>query len=375
MRMQQQDDRDRSRVTGATLAEALRNVRRLHGPEARIIDSRHVYRRDETGLGRTRVVEVRIDSGSGSAAPAHAVVGAGNSSAARLTAAIAEEVERIEEMVGRLEGERAAAGEGRDVLVSDYPLADALAGAGAGADTIEKLAGLYAAAGEATGAAEHLKAQLRGSAGDWSDYAGCHLVLGEAGCGKTDLVMALAARLRGVGRKVLVLSMAPRHEGEVRRLQHEASRHGYDAAVMKEASQLERSLEYFDNYDAVLVDTPALGSETMADPRLRGFVAGNELIHRHLALPLDRDPADMGASLEALRDWNCDWAAVTRLDMTARPGKLADLACGLPTPLSLLLSGGWPDGELKIAAADEMAGLILPAAPGTIDSADAAEAS
>ena len=380
MLMQQPADQDRNRVIGRNLSEALRNVRRIHGDEARIVDSRHVYRRDETGLGRTRYVEVRVVSeddvfldGSGPAPRP-------KDEAGRLAAALTGEVARIEEMIREISGNQAEAkGEG-DTRTADYPLGSALRVTGVSDETIARLAGLFAAekgsAAAGSAAPGHLATHLQGCPGGWDDISGCHLFLGAPGVGKTDLLLAAAAELHEKERKVLVLSLAPRHDGEVRRLQREASAHGYDAAIMKEACQLERSLEYFDRYDAVLIDTPPLGSGAMADPELRLFVSGQELIHRHLVLPLDGDLQDMADSLAAAKDWNCDWTAVTRLDRSRHPGKLADLAFSLTTPFSLLSAGSWPGNPPRIASSDELVKLVLGVGRSAVDGAvDVARAS
>ena len=82
----------------------------------------------------------------------------------------------------------------------------------------------------------------------------------EAGVGKTELVLSLAERMAASDRRVLVLSIYPRHTGEVRRLQEEAGRLGYDAAVLRDGGQLMSGLELLDGYDAVLGDTPAIGA-------------------------------------------------------------------------------------------------------------------
>jgi len=380
MLMQQPVDQDRNRVIGRNLSEALRNVRRIHGDEAKIVDSRHVYRRDETGLGRTRYVEVRVASEDDVFLDGSRPTPSPSDEAGRLAAALTGEVARIEEMIREISASKAQEqGEG-DTRLTDYPLGSALRVTGASAETIARLAGLFAgekgpaAAGSA--APDHLATHLKGCRGGWNDFSGCHLFLGAPGVGKTDLLLAAAAQLREIGCKVLVLSVAPRHDGEVRRLQREASEHGYDAAIMKEAGQLERSLAYFDRYDAVLVDTPPLGSGTMADPELRLFVSGQELIHRHLVLPLDGDLQDMADSLAAAKDWNCDWTAVTRLDRSRCPGKLADLAFSLATPFSLLSAGSWPGNPPRIATSEELVKLVLGVDRSAVDNAvDVARAS
>ena len=351
MPMQQTLDTAPERVEGRTLNEALRNVRRLHGENARIVESRHVYRRGASGLGRDRMVEVlvAVDGAETSDTPSTASV-AGPRTAAGLTAAIGEEVARIEAMVQSVARRELQEGPGEAAVIR-YPLGEALLKAGASYETVAALARRHEAESVegGPGAVEHLKSHLNCSDGKWEDFAGCHLMLGAPGAGKTELVLGIAARLVAEGKRTLVLSVAPRHEGEVRRLQQEASTHGYDAAVLREAAQLERSLPYFEKYDVVLIDTPALGSRQMDQAGLREFIGLQQSIHRHLVVPVDGDPAELDALLDASRDWNCDWAALSRLDLCSRPGKLLDLGFRLPVPFSLVAGGTTHGAEAGIA--------------------------
>ena len=63
-----------------------------------------------------------------------------------------------------------------------------------------------------------------------------------------------------------MLAVGPRHKGDIRQLQEESRLHGYDAAILRRGDQLTRASEHFDAYDAVLIDTPAVGTAFMTDP-------------------------------------------------------------------------------------------------------------
>ncbi len=353
-------------VTAPTLTEALQRARELHGDDACVIDSRTVSVRQEDGLGQRRVVEVRV------APPGAAGRGLARRPARRapvpgtdLADALAEEVERIERLVAALAGGGPEAAPG-----GDYPLARTLLRAGASADVVERTAAAFARLPEGRrhgrdAAVRHLGTLLRASASDWPQLGGVHVFLGEAGCGRSDLVLGVAARLAAAGRRPLVLSLLPRHGGEIRRLQLEAAAHGYDAAVMHRPDQFARHADKFGAYDAVLVDTPALhGAPLRAAGELQAFVVGNGAFHRHLVLPADGDLRERADLWQAARDWSCDWTAVTRLDRTRLPGKLLDAGVRLPWPFSFTSAAPWPGPGPELARPDDLVRRLLGGAEG-----------
>jgi len=297
-----------SRVTGRSLKEALANARRLYGDGVRIAETRGVERRDAKGLGRSRHIEVVVALPGAAPEPA--------------------------------------------------PLDRALLAAGASPAAVRHLRRLREAEG-ARDPRAHLRAQLRAAGGRWQDLAGVHVFLGGAGAGKSDLVLGAAAALKAAGRKTLVLLLTPRHKGDVRRLQEEAAGRGYDAAVLREAGQFARSLPLLPRYDAVLVDTPCWHGSALRDEALRRFVADHEDLHRHLVLPLDLDLGDRERLWETGRAWNCDWLALTRGDLSARPGRLLDVLLTSPFPASLRATGPWPDDLPAIADAGSLAELCV----------------
>lgn len=367
-----------ARVLAATLKEAFREARGLYGDDVRVLDSRTVVRRQERGLGEQRLVEVTVAAAGAAAAgdragrsaaprgPAGGPAAAPGADPARLAERIAAEVERIEGLVADLEArEVTALGAG----AGGHPLAAELLAGGAAPATVRRLAERHAAEVGAGGAGadpaaarrralDHLAGQIATAGGDWGTMGGCHVVLGGPGAGKTDLVLSAAARLRRLGRRVLVLSLLPRHGGELRRLQEEAATHGYDAAVIQKGAQLSRLAEHIRRYEVVLVDTPALGGPLPAAfAELRAHLAADETCHRHLVVPLDADPAELERLRAAARDWSCDWLALSRLDRSERPAKLLDLLERLRLPVSLCRSGPWPGTEPELAAPARLAGL------------------
>jgi len=362
-----------ARVTAPTLSEALQRARAVYGDDACVVDSRTLTLREEDGLGSRRLVEVLVAppgsarAGLGTRRAVHRAGGGGD-----LAAALAGEVERIEQLVASLAGATHA-----DAAVAAYPLADVLLRSGASRAAVARVAASFAAQpaadrGDAAAAALHLRGMLRTSGTDWAQLGGVHVFLGAAGAGRTDLVLGAAAALHRAGVRTLVLSLLPRHGGEIRRLQVEAAGHGYDAAVMQRPEQLARNASHLDAYGAVLVDTPALFAWPLAAAgELQRFVAESPLLHRHLVVPADLDLREQGELWEAARAWNCDWTALTRLDRTRRPGKLLDLLGRLPYPFSFAAAGPWPEASPEIARDERLTALILAAGGGLTGAAAA----
>jgi flagellar biosynthesis GTPase FlhF len=357
-------------VEAPTLKEALRLVRQRYGDDVRVIRSRTVNRRLRGRLGSERVVEVLIEPPAtrrerGVPAPGLPAAATG---ARPLTAEIAAEVERIEALVRQLTTGPLRPGRAQPLVLAS-PVAEALVGAGADPDVVARLLDRFTAEtghdpGDRTAVLTYLTQCLLASGGRWEDFGGCHVFVGPAGAGKTEIVLEAAARLQQLGRQVLVLSLLPRHGGEVRRLQIEAARLGYDAAILQKPEQLAASEEHLSRYEAVLVDTPAWDVVPFATASgMREHIIHNASYHRHVVCPLDRDLRDAQRLVRGSREWNCDWTALTRVDQVGRPGKLLDLLEQLPLPVSLLNRGPGAGG-VAVADAGQLIDLVLTGADG-----------
>ena len=360
-------------IAAPSLATAHRRIRERYGDDAVILSTRSITRRHELGLGQDRGVEVVVQppgagrgSGRGgrpSFAPAPSA-GPGSS----LPPELLEEIERIETLV-----EQVAAGYERGRADEAWLARDAVGGpllaAGATPATVRRLQARCAAAlGRAPRDTGELRAwlatQLRASNCGWEGFYGCHAFLGDSGCGRSDLVLAAAARLQSQGRRTLVLAALPADPGHVHRLQEVAAVGGYDAAVVNDAAHLTGAEPHFASYDAVLVELPRLDDPAMAlGGALHAWLAPHNGFHRHLVVAADRDPADQPDLTAAARDWNCDWLAFSRLDRTRRPGKLLDLLETVPLAVSLVGRDPLHGGDLAVGSSAALAELVLPPGP------------
>jgi len=329
-------------VEAPTLKDALRQVRQRYGEDARVIRSRTLTRRQPDGFGQEKMVEVLVEPAGESRRPRSLNLKPSAEAAhpwQNLAGEIASEVERIEDLVQQISKEQAV--RGTSATSQRNRLAQALVEAGAAPDTVTRLnerccAETSSRPDDQGAFLDYLSRHLSTGRGDWRDMGGTHVFLGPSGSGRTELLLSIAASLTSSQRQVLVLSLLPRHSGEVRRLQAEAAKHGYDAAVIQKPRQLASAQEHLDSYDVVLVDAPGFDTPLEAGTEaLCREIVSNPGFHRHLVFPMDRDVLDADGVLEQARAWNCDWLAMTRLDQTRRRAKILDLIDRLGLPVSM----------------------------------------
>jgi len=364
-------------VTARTLKDAYKIVRDDYGDDAVILGTRTVNRRQEIGLGHDREIEVTVQM-PGATVPAeglgHRSGGktAGRPAVERPRAAqkanvnqeIIREVRRIEELVVSIAEDHDRLARQR-LPICEGALAEALIENGASAAAVNTMLTRFCSetdhkATDRPAAIAWLTENLQASNCGWDDFYGCHAFLGEAGSGRSDLVLTAAGLLQEMGRRTLVLSLMPADNSDIKRLQVAAARHVFDAAVIKKESQLASAEKHLAAYDVVLVDMPHLHHEVMAEGGLvHGWLARNAGFHRHLLVPMDKDPGDMDFLNTAARSWNCDWIAITRTDLTTRPAKMLDLLERIPMPVSLTSANPAHGGSLEIAQSDRIVDSML----------------
>ncbi len=374
-------------ISAPTLKEAQRRVHQEIGDDAIIISTRNVIRREELGLGQKKVVELLVQDPSVSTTSnfqPSTVRSLGktqslpddpddrNREIDRTTVTnLNKEVERIEALVTQVAKQFSAQQQESRVLLN--PLAETLHHGGVSVAVLERLfTRLASEAGQTshtrTEAITWLTENLRASNCDWDGFYGCHAFLGKSGAGRSQVVLQAAARLQGLGKHTLVLSIMPANSGEIRHLQSEAGKHGFDAAVIRKEGQLAASEAHLADYDVVLVDMPALDHPLLAEGQeLHSWLAGNPGFHRHLLISGDQDPSDLDTLARAAKSWNCDWIVVTRLDQTLKPGKILDFTDTIPLPISLAGFGPRASETLEIASSVRLIDLILNQGSGLTD--------
>jgi flagellar biosynthesis GTPase FlhF len=195
-----------------------------------------------------------------------------------------------------------------------------------------------------------------------ADWEGNHAFLGEHAADRLDLVLHLARLLTEAGRRVLVVSVLPDPDRDEPRLKNLAAAAGHDAAVVRDVGQLQDMESHLTGYDLVLLDLPGLMHQKLAEGGpVHRWLASNEKFHRHLLIPMDRDFLDLDDLREAVRSWNCDWLALTRLDGTRRAAKLLDLIDSIPLPVSFMAENAVGEGLLDSATPELLLDRILAA--------------
>lgn len=347
-------------ITAPTLKGAYKLVKQTYGDDAIILGSRTVTRRQPMGLGHEKFVEVTVQPPGMKQVRASGVVGSGSPTANFTSDQLLQEVERIESLVAELSDDLALQGPGAGMFHNN-PLARSLMESGASSETVDKyLTRFLSETGQnpdnRAAALAWFEVNLKASNCGWDGFYGCHAFMGPTACGGTEMTLAAAAKLQELGRRTLVLSVMPPHNGRIKQLQVEAARLGFDAAVIQKPQQLTRSEKHLDRYEVVLVDMPAIDHPQMDEGRiLHGWLSQNTRFHRHMIVPAFYDPQDMGLLEEKARTWNCDWLGLGGLDVTRQPGKILEYIERIALPMSLL---GWA-GHLEIATSGALLDFIL----------------
>lgn len=347
-------------VSGTSLNDAFKKVRRQFGDEAVISGSRTRSRRKSNGWGTEQIIEVMVET-SGTA-----VRGSDDRlpQTSDLNAEIRYEVERLEKMVEDII-HPATTPDGVGASGTGNPLGEFLVTNGATAGTVDRLMTRFAGEtgldrSDRPGAMTWLTGYLSAGTGDLSAFKGNHAFLCEHETDRLVQVLPMARKLHESGLKVLVLSVLPDPERDVTRLQAMAAETGHDAAILRDPDQIEKLRDNLDLYDSVLLDMPSLNHPAMADQGpLHTWLAANADFHRHLQIPMDRDFLDLAELREAARIWNGDYLILTRNTGTGRPAKLLDLLDAIPLPVSLLADGLKPDGGPESATPEKLLDMIL----------------
>ena len=350
-------------VSAPTLKGAYKLVKQQFGDDAIILGSRSVTKRQPLGLGHEKVVEVMVQEPTTRRGRQHPVLNMGgvtHESSGGTEMEMIAEVERIEGLVASI-AEQYDKLDLKTSVTRNNPLAESLVGGGASPETVQKLLTRFSSetgqpSNHRVAALAWLSENLRASNCEWEGFYGCHAFTGPVGIGQTNLILKAAIHLQKLGRRTLVLNVLPDDSGQIKQLQVEASKHGFDAAVIQKPNQLMKSEEHLKRYDVVLVDMPHLDHQQMAAGGiLHHWLSGNTTFHRHMLISSIQDPRDMASVVSSSRNWNCDWLGFTRMEQTGCPAKVLEFIDAVPLPISLLEY----KNEVEIASSGQLLDFIL----------------
>jgi hypothetical protein len=344
-------------VTGPTLSEAFKRVRQEFGPEAVISGSRTRSRPKGNGSETEKVFEVLVETGD-------PLSRGTDTNEENLTEEIRQEVERLEKMVQEIC--RTGTGPTEEASTAPgNPLAEHLVENGASRNAVDRLLTRFAGEtgkprNDRPGAIAWLMGYLGTGKAELAQWEGNHVFLCEHDADRLGLVTQLARRMAETDRRVLVISVLPDPDRDEPRLKNKASNAGYDAAVVRNVDQLQDMEDHLAGYDLVFLDLPGLTDPHLAEGGpIHRWLASNPKFHRHLLMPMDRDFLDLDDLREAVRSWNCDWLALTRMDGTRRAAKLLDLIDSIPLPISFMAENVLGEGVLASGTAELLLDRIL----------------
>ncbi|MCB0719848.1 MAG: hypothetical protein KDD65_15485 [Bacteroidetes bacterium] len=155
---------------------------------------------------------------------------------------------------------------------------------------------------------------------------GRHLFIGDAGSGKSNLILKAASdlSLRSSGR-TLVLTTGPLDERGSSAAAYANA--GVETLHVHSSQQLAYSLEVLERYDTLLIDSPGLstnGEMALAEVRtLIGLLESLDRLTVHLVVDARRDMSDMEHQVELLSE-SVDALALAHLDGLTRKGRMVE---------------------------------------------------
>jgi len=358
---------NRYKVEARSLEAAMQKVKEQFGPDALVLDVREYQRKEADGLGVGTVFELTVAPEGESASHARVyrendVVHFTNVSLEKLR----RQIERLEGIVQSVNaaGERmvfALNGAGR------YPLGEILLEKGASRRTVEVLASSFeenvppAESGSIEAAANHLSTYIHAvNTNRWEDVSGVHFFFGAGGSGKTSVVIKLAGRLARTGKEVVIIGFLPRHGGDIKRLEVAGDALGVQVAVAFSLDDLRKAAEAFQG-KVLLVDTPCcLSEKTILSEHFRQYLETLSLAHKHYIFDLNMDVRVLERSLEVYRLLRCDYAILSKLDVSMRKAAFLDLVVRHPIVFSFLNGSVDFEQGFSIASLSLLLRLISP---------------
>ena len=360
-------------IRAKTLDLAMRRAKEQFGSDSIVVDTRNVTRKDPDGMGIRSFVELIVEP-TGAVPPRSlerapgndvAVYEEANPPSARVRS-VQREIDRIERLIRSIDKTEAKL----QSFNSSYPLGDALMSSGVSSGSLRVLQSEFEERVPASMQAEpdaarmHLLDYLKCARTEsFEDISGPHVFMGSAGSGKTSLIIKLTAELVRVGKKTAVVIVAPYHSGEIRRMEEAASALTIDAAVAHNYADLEAALACYEKHDAVLIDTPCvLSRKSPAVTELFDKLKNTNNIFKHYVCSLTNDGDFLFGELELFRSWNCDFLAVSKVDLVKKCGKIVEIVVNGDVFFSFVSYEEADGPGVQIATPGLLLNLISPAA-------------
>ena len=367
------------RIRARSLEEAMELVKRKFGTEALIQGTHEIKTRKEYGLGLESVYEVCVVENSEDIASnpgfgniyerGKAKVDIGVSSADTLQR-LKNQIMRVDKLTSLFHGL-----ENRlKRLLSDrkdYPIYELLIRGGAFFNTVDTIINSYfkqlsnKMKPSRESALLHIKSNLKTvDTSSWNDVDGIHFFLGSGGSGKTTLIAKLAARLSDRGREITVISLFPRHCGDVARLEALGEMLGIRVLIANTIEEVEREIETNEK-GVVLVDTPCILSvKELTSERFISFITQLKAAHSNYVFDICAGPGRIEKELEIFDTVSCDFAVLNRLDIISGGAAFLNLLSKQQLVFSFISDSADLDGGLEIASRDKLISLITAAPVG-----------
>ena len=334
---------NRYKVEARSLEAAMQKVKEQFGPDALVLDVREYRRKEPDGLGVSTVFELTVAPQSDSRAGAVVKregeeVKFTNDSLDRLRTS----VEKIERMIQKIN----AASEKMATALADtgsYPISRILLSAGASKRTVDILSSSFeenvppANRNSIDSSANHLSTYIHAvKTNRWEDISGVHFFFGSGGSGKTSVIIKLAGRLVKAGKKITIVGFLPRHGGDIKRLEIAGDALGVEVVVAFTLDELRKCIELIGDR-ILLIDTPCCFSEkTITSEHFRRYLLSQETFHKHFVFDLNADLRRLYRELEIFRYLGCDYAALTKLDISFKRASFLDLVVKYPLIFSFI---------------------------------------
>ncbi|MBN2071853.1 MAG: hypothetical protein JW814_10390 [Candidatus Krumholzibacteriota bacterium] len=353
-------------IQDRSLENAMKKAKDQFGPDVLIVNTRERRGKKEGGLGIDRIFEVTVAAEDDAGLYARSDIKpkeellSRSEAAARLEKQI-ERLEKLEISINRIEGKIRGMLEGH----STYPIFDLLSGGGVSPRTVEMIADSFSRTGkkgrDPEGSAfEHLERHLRvAEERSCADMSGIHYFFGTGGSGKTSIIIKLAAKLVDLGKDVSIITLFPRHGGEVKRLEVVGKTLAIGTYPVHDLQGLRETLDSMDEETVVLVDTPCVATVSeLRTERFASFISEFDFVNRHYVFDISKRASFLRQEVEVFDRLGCDFCVLTKLDLSLEKAAFIDLIATALRPFSFINESPDFDRGFDIATRKRLLDLV-----------------